>query len=203
MISGHDLKDLQLLLEQTEGKGINIYTNGEMLPAHAYPKLKAYPHLKGNFGTAWHNQQKEFADIPAPVLFTTNCLMPPKASYADRVFTTEVVSYPGVIHIGEDKDFTPVIEKALELGGYPEDREFTGINGGKTVHHRICAQYSIIRCRYHRRCSKRRRLKAHLPCRRMRRGKKRPQLLYRFCKADTGRYGSTHSRLREIPVQRP
>ena len=104
-----------------------------MLPAHAYPKLKAYPHLKGNFGTAWHNQQKEFADIPAPVLFTTNCLMPPKASYADRVFTTEVVSYPGVIHIGEDKDFTPVIEKALELGGYPEDREFTGINGGKTV----------------------------------------------------------------------
>lgn len=133
VISGHDLKDLQLLLEQTEGKGINIYTNGEMLPAHAYPKLKAYLHLKGNFGTAWHNQQKEFADIPAPVLFTTNCLMPPKSSYADRVFTTEVVSYPGVTHIGEDKDFTPVIEKALELGGYQEDREFTGINGGASV----------------------------------------------------------------------
>lgn len=133
VISGHDLKDLQLLLEQTEGKGINIYTNGEMLPAHAYPKLKAYPHLKGNFGTAWHNQQKEFADIPAPVLFTTNCLMPPKSSYADRVFTTEVVSYPGVTHIGEDKDFTPVIKKALELGGYQEDREFTGINGGTSV----------------------------------------------------------------------
>ena len=133
VISGHDLKDLQLLLEQTEGKGINIYTNGEMLPAHAYPKLKAYPHLKGNFGTAWHNQQKEFADIPAPVLFTTNCLMPPKSSYTDRVFTTEVVSYPGVTHIGEDKDFTPVIEKALELGGYQEDREFTGINGGTSV----------------------------------------------------------------------
>lgn len=133
VISGHDLKDLKLLLEQTEGKGIHIYTNGEMLPAHAYPKLKAYPHLKGNFGTAWHNQQKEFVDIPAPVLFTTNCLMPPKASYADRVFTTEVVSYPGITHIGEDKDFTPVIEKALELGGYSEDKEFTGNNGGKTV----------------------------------------------------------------------
>ena len=133
VISGHDLKDLQLLLEQTEGKGINIYTNGEMLPAHAYPKLKAYPHLKGNLGTAWHNQQKEFADIPAPVLFTTNCLMPPKSSYTDRVFTTEVVSYPGVTHIGKDKDFTPVIEKALELGGYQEDREFTGINGGTSV----------------------------------------------------------------------
>lgn len=133
VITGHDLKDLELLLKQTEGKGINIYTNGEMLPAHAYPKLKAYPHLKGNFGTAWHNQQKEFADIPAPVLFTTNCLMPPKASYADRVFTTEVVSYPGVTHIGEDKDFTPVIEKALELGGYAEDTTFTGINGGSAV----------------------------------------------------------------------
>lgn len=104
-----------------------------MLPAHAYPLLKKYSHLKGNFGTAWQNQQKEFDNIPAPVLFTTNCLMPVKDSYKDRVFTTEVVSYPELVHIGEDKDFTPVIEKALELGGYPQDREFTGINGGNTV----------------------------------------------------------------------
>ena len=133
VITGHDLHDLKLLLEQTEGKGVNIYTHGEMLPAHGYPELKKYPHLKGNFGTAWQNQQKEFADIPAPVLFTTNCLMPPKASYADRVFTTAVVSYPEMTHIGEDKDFTPVIEKALELGGYNEDKPFTGINGGSTV----------------------------------------------------------------------
>ncbi len=133
VISGHDLLDLKLLLEQTDGKGINIYTHGEMLPAHAYPELKKYKHLKGNFGTAWQNQQKEFADIPAPVLFTTNCLMPPKASYADRVFTTEVVSYPEIVHVGENRDFTPVIEKALELGGYSEDKEFCGINGGKTV----------------------------------------------------------------------
>lgn len=133
VISGHDLRDLKLLLEQTEGKGINIYTHGEMLPAHAYPELKKYSHLKGNFGTAWQNQQKEFADLPAPVLFTTNCLMPPKDSYRDRVFTTEVVSYPELVHIGEEKDFTPVIEKALELGGYDTDQEFTGINGGKTV----------------------------------------------------------------------
>ena len=133
VITGHDLHDLKLLLEQTEGKGVNIYTHGEMLPAHGYPELKKYPHLKGNFGTAWQNQQKEFADIPAPVLFTTNCLMPPKASYADRVFTTAVVSYPEMTHIGEDKDFTPVIEKALELGGYNEDKPFTGINGGGTV----------------------------------------------------------------------
>ena len=133
VITGHDLKDLELLLQQTEGKGINIYTHGEMLPAHAYPELKKYPHLKGNFGTAWQNQQKEFADIPAPVLYTTNCLMPPKSSYADRIFSTELVSYPEVTHIGEEKDFTPVIEKALELGGYAEDREFTGINGGTSV----------------------------------------------------------------------
>ena len=110
VISGHDLHDLKLLLEQTEGKGINIYTHGEMLPAHGYPELKKYSHLKGNFGTAWQNQQKEFLDIPAPVLFTTNCLMPPKKNYADRVFTTAVVSYPEMIHIGEDKDFAPVME---------------------------------------------------------------------------------------------
>lgn len=130
VITGHDLYDLKLLLEQTEGRGINIYTHGEMLPAHAYPELKKYSHLKGNFGTAWQNQQKEFADLPAPVLFTTNCLMPVKDSYADRVFTTEVVSYPEMIHIGEKKDFTPVIEKALELGGFSEDKVFEGMNGG-------------------------------------------------------------------------
>lgn len=133
VISGHDLKDLKLLLEQTKDKGINIYTHGEMLPAHAYPELKAYPHLKGNFGTAWQNQQKEFADLPAPVLFTTNCLMPPKESYADRVFTTEVVAYPRMRHIGDEKDFTPVIEKSLALGGFREDTVFCGINGGTQV----------------------------------------------------------------------
>ncbi|MCX7615604.1 MAG: hydroxylamine reductase [Clostridiales bacterium] len=133
VISGHDLKDLELLLKQTEGKGINIYTHGEMLPAHAYPKLKAYSHLKGNFGTAWQNQQKEFDTIPGAVLFTTNCLMPVKDSYKDRVFTTEVVSHPGLVHIGDKKDFTPVIQKALELGGYPEEQKMTGINGGDTL----------------------------------------------------------------------
>jgi hydroxylamine reductase len=133
VVTGHDLHDLQLLLEQTEGKGIHVYTHGEMLPAHAYPELKKYSHLKGNLGTAWQNQQKEFAELPAPILFTTNCLMPPKAGYADRVFTTNVTAFPNIPHIGKDKDFTPVIEKALELGGYPEGKEWTGIHGGKTV----------------------------------------------------------------------
>ncbi|MBO7174821.1 MAG: hydroxylamine reductase [Spirochaetaceae bacterium] len=133
VISGHDLYDLKKLLEQTEGKGVNVYTHGEMLPGHGYPELKKYSHLKGNFGTAWQNQQKEFDNIPAPVLFTTNCIMPTRPSYHDRIFTTEVVSYPGLVHIGEDKDFTPVINKALELGGYKEDTVFTGINGGTKV----------------------------------------------------------------------
>jgi len=133
VVSGHDLYDLYLLLEQTKGKGINIYTHGEMLPAHGYPKLKAYSHLKGNFGTAWQSQQKEFENIPAPVLFTTNCLMPVRDSYRDRIFTTAVVAYPGMVHIDDKKDFTPVIEKALELGGYQEDHPMTGINGGTQV----------------------------------------------------------------------
>ncbi|MDD3997322.1 MAG: hydroxylamine reductase [Sphaerochaetaceae bacterium] len=133
VVSGHDLLDLYKLLKQTEGKNINIYTHGEMLPAHGYPLLKKFSHLKGNFGTAWQNQQKEFIDIPGPVLFTTNCLMPPKDNYKDRIYTTEVVSYPGLVHIGEDKDFSPVIAKALELGGYKEDKHLTGINGGSVV----------------------------------------------------------------------
>ena len=130
VVTGHDLKDLALLLEQTKDRGINVYTHGEMLPCHAYPELKKYPHLKGNYGTAWQNQQKEFDNIPAAILFTTNCIMPVKDSYKDRVFTTSVVMYPDTVHIGEDKDFTPVIEKALELGGYKEDKKMTGINGG-------------------------------------------------------------------------
>ncbi len=133
VVTGHDLKDLALLLEQTKDKGVNIYTHGEMLPCMAYPELKKYPHLKGNFGTAWQNQQKEFDNLPGAILFTTNCIMPVKESYGDRVFTTSVVQYPGCKHIGADKDFTPVIEKALELGGYLEDQKMTGINGGDVL----------------------------------------------------------------------
>ena len=137
VVTGHDLHDLALLLEATKDKGVNIYTHGEMLPCHAYPELKKYPHLKGHFGTAWQNQQKEFKNLPAPVLFTTNCIMPPKASYEDRVFTTSVVEYPGMMHIGTDadgrKDFSPVIEKAIALGGFTEKQHLTGANGGSTM----------------------------------------------------------------------
>ncbi len=137
VITGHDLLDLKMLLDQSQDKGVNIYTHGEMLPAHAYPELNKYSHLKGNFGTAWQNQQKEFAGLPAPILYTTNCIMPPRNSYSDRVFTTSAVGYPGMTHIPEGlngkKDFTPVINKALELGGYDEEKVFTGINGGSKL----------------------------------------------------------------------
>lgn len=127
IVSGHDLKDLEMLLEQTEGKGINIYTHGEMIPSHGYPGLKKYLHLVGNFGSAWQNQQKEFDNIPGCILMTTNCLMRPRETYKDRIFTTSVVGWDGVKHIpkGKDgkKDFTEIINKALELGGYEEDQE--------------------------------------------------------------------------------
>jgi len=137
VVTGHDLHDLKMLLEQTKGKGVNVYTHGEMLPAHGYPELKKYPQLKGNFGTAWQNQQKEFENIPAPLLFTTNCLMIPRPSYSDRVYTTSVVGHPGMKHIKADekgyKDFSQLIEHAIKLGGYSENKQLTGINGGTSV----------------------------------------------------------------------
>lgn len=136
VVSGHDLLDLKQLLEQTEGTGISVYTHGEMLPAHGYPELKKHAHLKGNFGTAWQNQQKEFRHVPGAFLFTTNCLMPPKPDYADRVFTTAVVGFPGLVHIpdsAQGKDFAPVIQKALELGGYQKPVTLKGINGGSSL----------------------------------------------------------------------
>lgn len=127
IVSGHDLKDLEMILKQTEGKGINIYTHGEMIPCHGYPELNKYPHLAGNFGGAWQDQQKEFDNIPGCILMTTNCLMKPRDSYKDRIFTTSVVGWDGVKYIGKnadgEKDFSEIINKALELGGFKEDQE--------------------------------------------------------------------------------
>lgn len=119
LISGHDLLDLEALLKQTEGAGINIYTHGEMLPAHGYPKLKAYGHLVANYGTAWENQQKEFPNFPGPVLFTTNCLQNPRG-YGDKIFTTGNVGWPGCVHC-HNRDFSAVIEKAKEMPGFEDD----------------------------------------------------------------------------------
>ncbi len=127
IVSGHDLRDLEMLLEQTEGTGINIYTHGEMIPAHGYPKLKKYEHLVGNYGGAWQEQQTQFDGIPGCILMTTNCLMRPRETYKDRIFTTNVVGWDGLKYISKDindyKDFSEIIDKALELGGFEEDEE--------------------------------------------------------------------------------
>jgi hydroxylamine reductase len=120
LVSGHDLKDLEAILKQSEGKGINVYTHGEMLPCHGYPELKKYAHFYGHYGTAWQNQAKEFAAFPGPILMTTNCIQKPRDSYNQNIFTTGLVGWPGVTHIAE-KDFTPVIQKALAMPGFSED----------------------------------------------------------------------------------
>ena len=119
LVSGHDLRDLEELLRQTAGTGINIYTHGEMLPAHAYPRLRAYPHLAGHFGTAWQNQQKELQGFPGRVLFTTNCIQEPRG-YADKVFTTGVVGWPGLTHC-PDGDFSALVARARAMPGFAED----------------------------------------------------------------------------------
>ncbi|MFZ5570471.1 MAG: hydroxylamine reductase [Thermodesulfobacteriota bacterium] len=120
LVSGHDLKDLELILKQSAGKGITVYTHGEMLPCHGYPELKKYPHFHGHYGTAWQNQAKEFEAFPGAILMTTNCIQKPKDSYQDHIFTTGLVGWPGVAHIA-NKDFTPVIDKALSMPGFPAD----------------------------------------------------------------------------------
>ena len=126
LVTGHDLKDLEDLLKQTAGKGINIYTHGEMLPCHAYPELKKYSHLAGHFGSAWQNQQKELPGFPGAVLFTTNCIQEPASSYKNSVFTTGLVAWPGITHV-ENGDFGPVIEKALQMPGYTDDKDIGSV----------------------------------------------------------------------------
>jgi len=124
LVSGHDLKDLQMILEQSKGKGINVFTHGELLPAHSYPGLKEnYPHLVGNWGGAWQNQKTDFANFPGPIVMTTNCIIEPRKSYMDRIYTTNVTGWPGVKHIGADKDYSAVINSALSSEGFKEDAQ--------------------------------------------------------------------------------
>ncbi|MBT5642499.1 hydroxylamine reductase [Candidatus Bathyarchaeota archaeon] len=129
LVSGHDLQDMEMILSQTEGKGINVYTHGEMLPTHGYPELKKYEHFYGHYGTAWQNQQKEFAQFPGAIVMTTNCIQKPTEAYMDNLFTTGLVGWPGVDHIG-DKDFSPAIEKALEMSGFSETEEGKSVTVG-------------------------------------------------------------------------
>lgn len=129
LVSGHDLHDLKQILEQTAGKGINVYTHGEMLPAHGYPELKKHAHLYGNFGTAWQNQQKEFAEFPGPVVMTTNCIREPKESYFGSIYTREMVGWPGAKHLVGD-DYSEVIEKALAMPGFIADEDKGSVMGG-------------------------------------------------------------------------
>ncbi|MGZ3589550.1 MAG: hydroxylamine reductase [Thermodesulfobacteriota bacterium] len=129
LVSGHDLKDLEELLKQTEGKGIYVYTHGEMLPTHGYPKLKRYPHFYGHYGTAWQNQTREFVDFPGAILMTTNCLQKPKDSYKGNIFTSGIVGWPGVPHIS-DRNFKPVIDKALAMPGFQQDGDSRSVMVG-------------------------------------------------------------------------
>ncbi len=129
LVSGHDLKDLEEVLKQSEGKGITVYTHGEMLPCHGYPELKKYPHFYGHYGTAWQNQAKEFEDFPGAILMTTNCIQKPRESYRDNIFTTGLVGWPGLPHI-DDGDFGPVIQRALELPGFSEDTNDRAVTCG-------------------------------------------------------------------------
>ncbi len=129
LVSGHDLKDMEEILKQSEGKGIYVYTHGEMLPAHGYPGLKKYPHFYGHYGTAWQNQTKEYAEFPGSILMTTNCIQKPKDVYQDHIFTSGQVGWPEVRHI-ENGDFAPVIEKALSLPGFTEDQNHRSVMAG-------------------------------------------------------------------------
>jgi hydroxylamine reductase len=130
VVSGHDLKDLELILQQSEGQGIMVYTHGEMLATHGYPGLKKYAHFHGHYGTAWQNQAKEFAEFPGAVVMTTNCIQKPRDSYKDNLFTTGLVAWPGVKHVGADKDFRPVIAKALAMEGFPADTDKGAVTVG-------------------------------------------------------------------------
>ncbi len=129
LVSGHDLQDLKNILEQTEGRDIYVYTHGEMLPAHGYPGLKKFSHLYGNFGTAWQNQQKEFAEFPGPIVMTTNCIQKPKESYLGNIYTREMVGWPGAKHI-EGDDYSEVVDKALSMPGFPEDEDKGSVKVG-------------------------------------------------------------------------
>ena len=198
IVSGHDLKDLEMLLRQTEGTGINIYTHGEMLPSHGYEGLKKYPHLVGNFGGAWQDQQKQFDGIPGCILMTTNCLMRPRESYKDRIYSTNVVGWEGVKYIPKKpdgtKDFSEIIRHSLELGGFTQDVEPHEILVGFGHHATLSYADKIVRAVE---SGKLRHFFLIGGCDGARPEKK---LLYRFCTACSKRLYDPHSCLWKIPL---
>ena len=196
--------DLKLLLEQTDGKGVNVYTHGEMLPAHGYPELKKHPQLKGNFGTAWQSQQKEFAEsFPRLILFTTNCLMPPRESYADRVYTTSVVGYPELTAYRRREGLLPrSSNRPSRSAATRRTKHFTGINGGDTVTTGFARNAVLLAwpikvidgCEV-------RRDPAFLPGRRLRRRAAGPELLHRVCETGPKGHRDSDACLRQVPLQ--
>ncbi len=193
LVSGHDLRMLEELLKQTEGKGINIYTHGEMIPAHGYPGLKKYAHLAGNFGGAWQDQAKEFADFPGAIIFNTNCIQRPADSYKDRLFTWGLVQWPAVKHIN-GWDFSAVIDKALEQPGFTE-------NPGKEIlvgfgHNAVLGVADKVIAGSQGRCHP-----PLFPRRRLRRCQERAQLLHRVCRKGAEGYRHPHSGLWQVPLQ--
>ncbi len=171
LISGHDLKDLEELLKQTEGKGINVYTHGEMLPTHGYPGLKKYAHFYGHYGTAWQNQAKEFAEFPGPIVMTTNCIQKPRESYMASIYTIGPVGWPGATHL-KDRDFSAVIKKAQEMPGFAEDAP------GKTVMVGFGEERRARRGTGRHRRGEEQADTSLLPGRRLRRREGHPQLLH-------------------------
>ena len=195
LVSGHDLKDLEDLLKQSEGKGVNVYTHGEMLPCHAYPGLKKYKHLVGNYGGAWQNQAAEFDAFPGPILMTTNCIQAPRETYKARIFTSGLVAWPGVQHVGRDRDFTPVIEAALAAPGFADDAPPKTITVGFGRNAVLGVADKVIDA-----------VKAGqdpplLPRRRLRRGQGRAELLYGVYAEAAQRLRDPHAGLRQVPLQ--
>ncbi|MBZ3913750.1 hypothetical protein J8M50_25480 [Streptomyces acidiscabies] len=196
LVSGHDLRDLAALLEQTKDTGINVYTHGEMLPAHAYPLLRAYPHLAGNYGGAWQDQQREFAKFPGPILMTSNCVIEPYPAYRRRIFTAGPVGRPGVRH-PHRRRLLPRDPGREGVARLPRGR------AGAVHHRRVRARCAAVRRRRRRRRRQERRHPALLPGRRLRRPHGRPRLLPGLRPGRARRRGRAHPRLRQVPSRSP
>jgi len=193
LVSGHDLRDLEEILKQTENKGIYVYTHGEMLPCHGYPGLKKYAHFYGHYGTAWQNQAKEFEAFPGAIVMTTNCIQKPRETYQNHIFTTGLVGWPGVRHLS-GKNFAPVIEKALQMEGFKADGEGKSVMVGFARNAVMGVAGAVIDA------VKNKQIRHFFSCWRVRRRQARSELLYGICGKSPQRLRGADPRLREVPV---